>query len=275
MAAPIAFPRIENSRDPLLARYRDLSTTAGRREHGQMILEGPLLVERALKDRLPLDSLLFTLDLLKRPDAKTLLEAAMEQGVRGYQLSEGLLGKLTTTRPVPEVVCALRIRLRDTTEMAVSAESALLMVENVTNPDNLGMILRTADALGSSAVIIAGEKTDPLHKNCARAARGAVGRLPLFTCPDPPAYLQDLRQQGLRIIGATGQGETELYHCELKPPLIVIVGNEQEGVTPELLALCGERVRIPMVPGQDSLNVGVAAGIFLYEVQRQRAFQPS
>ena len=97
-----------------------------------------------------------------------------------------------------------------------------------------------------------------------------MGRLPIYFCHDAPAYLRRLRQSAFRVLGATSRAETDLYSCDLRPPIALVVGNEQTGISPPLLELCSERVRVPMAPGQDSLNVGVAAGVLLYELLRQR-----
>jgi RNA methyltransferase, TrmH family len=82
--------------------------------------------------------------------------------------------------------------------------------------------------------------------------------------------LASLRGRGFQVIGATAHADVSLFECRLQVPIAIVVGNEEQGVTGPVLDVCTERVRIPMAPGQDSLNVGVAAGVLLYEVQRRR-----
>jgi TrmH family RNA methyltransferase len=146
----------------------------------------------------------------------------------------------------------------------------VLAAEDLQNPDNLGMVLRTADAAGVEAVVVAGRTTDPLHRGCVRAARGAVGRIPIFRCPGLPEWAERLRERGFQVVGATAHGDVELFDTDLTPPIAVIVGNEETGLRRETLAACSTRLAIPMAPGQDSLNVGVAAGVVLFELVRQR-----
>lgn len=265
---------IAGSRDPLLARFAELAQTTGRRKHGQVVLEGVTLVERAVADRLSLDSILYAPSLLKEQGGNELLAQALEAGVACYQATEGLIAKVTTTRPTPNVIAALFARLEEAERFPVGPDTVLLVAEDINNPDNLGMVLRTAEAAGADAVLCAGDKTDPFHKNCVRAARGAVGRISLLGCQELAPFLRDSQKQGAAVMGAALTGEAELFRCELRPPIIVIVGNEQSGIRPETLDACTLRVRIPMAPGQDSLNVGVAAGIMLYEVWRQRTLSP-
>ncbi len=266
--------RIAGSKDPVLTQFRELGHGAGRRARSQFVVEGARLVQRAIQDGLPVDAVLFTPELPRTLEGDALLRAAREGHVQHYSLTEGLMGKVTTTRPVPPVVAAVFAAAREVDSLPLLRAGALLMVEQVDNPDNLGMVLRTADAAGVDGVIVIGEKTDPFHKNCVRAARGAVGRLPLFACRDPEAYLGRLREGGFRVVGGTAHAASELFRCAVPPPFAVVVGNEHAGISPSVLAACTDRVRIPMAPGQDSLNVGVAAGILLYELLRQRRGAP-
>jgi TrmH family RNA methyltransferase len=132
------------------------------------------------------------------------------------------------------------------------------------------MVLRTADAAGVDSVVVAGAQADPLHKNCVRAARGAVGRIPIFGCSDLPAWLVDLCPAGIRVVGTTAHAPRSLFDALMPLPLAVVVGNEQRGISQAVLEVCTDRVHIPMAPGQDSLNVGVATGVVLYELVRRR-----
>jgi RNA methyltransferase, TrmH family len=263
--------RLLGKRDAVVDLLRDLAQPAGRDRHGRFVVEGPTLVKRALAAGLPVETVVYRADLLRDPAGPPLLDAAHAAGLACWRASDGLLGTLTATRPLPAALAAVRLRLRDAAELDRARAQVVLVAEHVQNPDNLGMVLRTADAAGVHAVVVAGAQSDPLHRGCVRAARGAVGRLPIFRCADLPPWIGGLRTQGFRVLGATAHGDVELYEAVLAPPVAVIVGNEETGVTRETLAACTARVVIPMAPGQDSLNVGVAAGVALFELARQRA----
>jgi TrmH family RNA methyltransferase len=226
-------------------------------------------VGRAIGDRLPVDCVVHTADLARASGGAALLELAAQGSIPCLRASDGLMGTLTPTRPIPPVIAAVHLSLRDATQLETTPDSVLLVAENLQNPDNLGMVVRTADAAGVAAVVAAGEATDPLHRNCVRAARGAVGRIAIFTCADLPAWLADLGRRGFQVIGATAHADVSLFESRLQPPIAIVVGNEEHGVTRRVLDVCTESVRIPMAPGQDSLNVGVAAGVLLFEVRRR------
>ena len=97
-----------------------------------------------------------------------------------------------------------------------------------------------------------------------------MGRLPLYTCDDPLAFFHRLKAAGFAPVGATVEAPADLYSLALRPPVALVVGNESAGIRPAILAACTDRIRIPMAPGQSSLNVGVAAGVLLYELVRTR-----
>jgi TrmH family RNA methyltransferase len=270
-AAPPAPPgdALLGKRDAVVELLRDLAQPAGRERHGRFVVEGPTLVGRAVAGGLPVESLVYRSDLLSDPAGTALLDGARAAGIACWRASDGLLGTLTATRPLPDALASVHLRLRDAAGLTPARARVVLVAENVQNPDNLGMVLRTADAAGVHAVVVAGAPTDPLHRNCVRAARGAVGRLPIFRCAGLPAWVRSLRERGFRVHGATAHGDASLYEADLAPPVALVVGNEETGITLETQAACTARLVIPMAPGQDSLNVGVAAGVVLFELARR------
>lgn len=258
---------LSSTKDPIVARLRDLGHAAGRRARGQFLADGLLLASRALDD-LPVEDMFYTAGLLRDPEGAALLQRAADQGVAAYRISDGLMGLITPARPIPVIVTAIWGQVRDVAAYRPGKQAVILVAEQISNPENLGMTLRTADAAGAEAVVVAGG-TDPLHRECVRAARGAVGRIPIYACSDLPSWIAAMRQRGVHVVGASGNVERELYDIDLPIPLAIVVGNETVGLTDATLAACSSLVRIPMAPGQDSLNVGVAAGVLLYDVVRR------
>ena len=262
---------LRGGKDPIITQYRELMQPAGRRERGMLVVEDLTVIERAHTDGLPLESVLYTAELLRNAEGQALLEALRKYGLAHYRISDGLMGTLTIARPLPQAMAAMRFVLHDAADWRPSAQGLVLLVERVQNPDNLGMLLRTADAAGCEAVIVTGEGCDPTHRNCVRAARGAVGRLPILGLADAQRWLSNLRHEGIDALATSLSAAQNLYDLALPTPIVVAVGNETHGLSNMLLEACSQHVRIPMAPGQDSLNVGVAAGIVLYEIVRQRS----
>ena len=237
------------------------------------MVEGLTLVERAVHDKLPVDRILYTPDLLANDQGPAFLDRAVVANFVAYEVSSGLMGTISTTRPVPAVIASVRMNYQNAVDLDLSAGSALLIADSIANPDNLGMVLRTAEAAAVDSVVFIGEGASPFHKNCVRAARGAVGRSSLAYCESPEVYFRQLIAAGFEILGATARANKNLYDFELAAPLALVVGNENEGIREEILELCTNLVKIPMAPGQSSLNVAVATGIILYELACHRGLR--
>jgi RNA methyltransferase, TrmH family len=254
----------------VVQRIRSLREPAARRAQAGYVAEGQTVVKRAIDDGLPVESVLYRSELVASADGVDIIRACARTGVACYRCSDGLMGTITGTRPLPAVIAAIHFALRDVAELRTTSSSVLLVAEDLQNPDNLGMVLRTADAGGAQALVVTSSGADPLHKNCVRAARGAVGRLPLYECGDLAGWLTHLAERGFAVVGAAARGDANLYDQVLRPPLVIVVGNEETGLSPLTLAACTSRVRIPMAAGQSSLNVAVASGVLLFEFVRQR-----
>jgi len=275
-SAPVVEQRtISKRKDAVATDMRKLATLKGKLEYSQFVVEGDLMVERAVKDGLPIERILYTTALFETSKGQNLLKRASADNISSYQVNEGVMGSVTTTRPVPSSMASVYFNFRHFLSESgqpnfhFSPKCTILIAENIANPDNLGMTLRTADAGGVSAVLLSHKGASPFHKNCVRASRGAVGRLPLYDATNIRAAIETLRLSGWRVLGGTSSAEKELYTTKFSLPTAIVVGNENIGLSAETRAVCTELVRIPMASGQSSLNVGVAAGVLLYELARQ------
>ena len=266
---------VSKRKDVIVSHLRKLASLKGRFEYAQFLIEGHLIVERAVADGLPIKTLLYTTGFLATPEGKALLTHAIAENLSAYQVNDGVMGSVTTTRPIPPIAASVHLSYPNFLSASrdlnfhFSPRCVLLIAENVGNPDNLGMTLRTADAAGVSGVLLSDDGANPFHKNCIRASRGAVGRLPLFHAPSISEAIEVLRASGWYVLGATASAECQLYTTEFDPPTAIVIGNENTGLSDEARQSCTELIRIPMASGQSSLNVGVAAGVLLYELTRR------
>lgn len=268
-------------KDAIVSYSRKLTSLKGKIEHSQFIAEGSLVVERAVADGFPIESLLYTPEFVATINGKAFLKRAVEENLSVYQVSTGIMGSITTTRPVPAIIASIHLSYPNFLSASghldfhFGSRCLLLIAEDIGNPDNLGMTLRTADAAGVSAVLLSETAAHPFHKNCIRASRGAVGRLPLFQTPSITEAIAALRSSGWCVLGATASAENDIFTAEISHPIAIVVGNENTGLSAEARESCTALVRIPMASGQSSLNVAVAAGVLLYAfVQRTEFDKP-
>jgi RNA methyltransferase, TrmH family len=143
---------------------------------------------------------------------------------------------------------------------------------DVRDPGNAGTVVRTCDAMGADAVVLAGHSVDPYNPKSVRASVGSLFHLPVVLDPDPAAAVSRLQAAGLVVLAADGAGELTLAEAGpfLAGPTAWLFGNEAWGLPAELAELADHRVRIPIHPRAESLNLATAAAICLYETARVR-----
>lgn len=150
------------------------------------------------------------------------------------------------------------------------ASPLLLVLDGVQDPHNLGACLRVADAAGVHGVILPRDRSAPVTAAARRAASGAAETVPIFEVVNLARALDQLKDAGLWLYGATQDAPEDLYTVDLIGPTVLVLGGEGEGLRRLTRERCDRLVRIPMAGKVESLNVSVAAGVMLYEVVRQR-----
>ena len=151
-------------------------------------------------------------------------------------------------------------------------EAPLLVIcDEISDPHNLGAIIRTAECAGAHGVVIPKRRSAGLTAVVAKTSAGAVAHLPVARVANIPSLLKDLKKQGMWIFGTAADGTTSLYDADLKGPAAIVIGSEGDGMTRLVSESCDFLVSIPMRGKLNSLNASAAAAILLYEAVRQRA----
>lgn len=146
----------------------------------------------------------------------------------------------------------------------------LLVLDGVTDPHNLGAVLRTADAAGIDGVIVPKDKSAKLNATARKVACGAAEVMPLFVVTNLARTLKQLQQDNVWIIGTAGEAEQDVFEMKFDGPLAIVMGAEGSGMRRLTREHCDQLVKIPMAGSVSSLNVSVATGVILYEAVRQR-----
>lgn len=154
-------------------------------------------------------------------------------------------------------------------DLKLSETPLVIVAESVEKPGNLGAILRTADAAGVDAVLVCDPRVDVWNPNVIRASRGAVFAVPVVEVKSPEA-LSWLRSRKMRVLAATPSADALYTQVNMKSPLAIAVGTEDEGLTDFWMKNADVRVKIPMSGRVNSLNVSIATALVIYEVVRQR-----
>lgn len=181
------------------------------------------------------------------------------------QRHQGVLA-IATRRPQPDSLSDLLEQM----ESLKRADQWLVVLDGVTDPHNLGAILRSADAAGAAAVIAPRDKSAPLNEVAARVSAGASDHLPYLQVTNLARAIEELQQADYMVIGLAGESEQSLYATDLTGRVALVLGAEGEGMRRLTRERCDLLVRLPMQGSVESLNVSVACGVVCYEALRQR-----
>ncbi len=185
-------------------------------------------------------------------------------------VSDALMRKLSDTM-TPQGLLAVVDMPAWTKEEVVKGCPLVLVLENVSDPGNLGTIFRVAEAAGVTGIILSSDTTDVFAPKVVRATMGSIFRMPFYIAHDLRETLGWLKGEGVRVLAATLGGQNLYETGNLARPTAFVLGNEGHGVTPKTVACCDGCVTIPMVSAElESLNVAMAGGILSYEALRQR-----
>lgn len=248
-------PVITSLKDEPLAVIRALDGRAGRASAGACVLEGAALIAHAVAAGAPLRF------IVRSEEAADILGV---QQVPVYMARGSLLRQaVRLARPVEWVAVAeLAPEGGDYGDFAV-------VLDGVRDPGNLGTIVRTAVALGVNDVVCTDAETDLTGRRVLDASRASVLRAVIHRYPTPLDAVNTLREQGFEVVATSSRASVDQADVPLRRGRVaLVVGNETDGVRPEVLAAADHVVRIPMAGGVESLNVGVATGISLYELRR-------
>lgn len=261
---------VTGQKDPAIALLRELTTEEGRARAGLFFAEGEELVRRAFDYGGGVSRVILTERFAASPSAREVLDRAASASVECVTASEGLLAKVLEAKPTPECLAIVERTLARLPDILSAERPLVMMVEHGENADNLGMLLRSAEAAGVSGVVLAADTTDPFARRVVRGSRGAVFTLPICIRRDSADVINEAHTAGLQVIASSARSDTFHTKIDFARSTMLIVGNEHVGISEVVRSRADAVVRIPMRGRINSLNIAVAASILLYEAVRQR-----
>ena len=252
----------------MIKELAQLKDSRPRRESGRFLIEGAREIERAILGGVELERALIHQAGLKEPE-KELLSQLVSRKVRVTELAALPFQKLAYRENPGGLIVVAKYGASRLADLVIGPGEFILVAVEPEKPGNLGAMARSAQAAGAAALIQAGGSFDPGHPNAIRASAGAVFTLPLAGASEKEVW--DWLEAGQFQIAATSPAAaTQLWQADLRGKLALVVGPEDRGLSPLWLAKAPLRLKIPMHPRADSLNVSVAAALVLYEAARQR-----
>jgi RNA methyltransferase, TrmH family len=258
---------LQNPRIKFLVKLRDRRP---RDREGKFLIEGYRGVRRALDCGWPLEELYVCPELFQGTNEAALIAACAETGALVFETTETVFRKIAY-RDRPEGLLALAPQKRTALDQLPQPPGPplYLIAEGIEKPGNLGTMLRSADATGVDALLLADACTDLFNPNVVRASTGSLFHVPIAeaSSADTLAWLRD---RGVRTLAATPHADPLYTEADMTGPLAIVVGAEQYGLTQPWIDEADLAVRIPMLGQADSLNVSTATALLLYEAVRQR-----
>jgi len=238
-------------------------------------LEGRNALTEALRSGRTIDKVFIAAGETDRA-LQRLAAQAKEAGAVVVPVDRRKLDAMSTTHAHQGVIALAAAReyatLDDLLENAASKGEAPLLVicDELTDPHNLGAILRSAECVGAHGVIIPKRRSVGLTATVAKASAGAVEYMPVARVTNINAAIADLKEKGVWIFGTAAEGSIPMYQADLTIPAAIVIGNEGSGMSPLVRKNCDVTVHIPMKGNISSLNASCAASVLLYEALRQR-----
>jgi tRNA G18 (ribose-2'-O)-methylase SpoU len=242
------------------------------RKEGIFVAEGEKVVRRLLESEMEVISLLLPTAWLQ--EYGELLARRPEAVIRAFTAERNTLEALTGFTMYQGVLAVGRVPAPMTLDRMIEGArnpALLVAVESVSNAQNLGGLVRNCAAFGADGIITGETCCSPYLRRAVRGSMGTIFKLPALEVPNLVETMVHLRARGYRVVAAHPHtDERRLSQADFRGNVLLLLGSEGDGLSQAILAQCDEAVAIPMQNQVDSLNVGTAGAIFLYEAARQR-----
>ena len=255
---------ITSVHNPRIVALRKLDQRKQREAQGRFAVEGLQSLHMALDAGLQPLEVYASRELFMGTEAPALLARMRALGTAEISVSAAVMRALSDRTDPQGLVATFPLLWRSWSARALGPSDLVVVVDRLNDPGNLGTIIRTADAVGAAAVALVTPCVDPFDPKTVRATMGSLFNVPVVAVDDPAASLATLRRTGLRIVGADAHLGTPWDGTIWPGGVALLLGNEAQGLAPDLRPEVQAWASLPMVGRAESLNVAVAGGILMY-----------
>jgi TrmH family RNA methyltransferase len=267
---PVPIPdMITSAANDEVKRLRALHERKFRKQTGWFLAEGTRICHEAVDLGWIMHRLAFVAGREDDQQVKRLLAGLVTAKGRALPMTQSLLQRISRKDNPQIVLGAFGQRWDDLNHIDGRKNETWIALDRVRDPGNLGTVMRSADAVGASGLILIGDCTDPYSVEAVRASMGAIFNTRIIACNEH-AFLKFAAGWQGRILGTALPAAIDYRKADYNRPLIMLMGNEQAGLTDNLMKACGQLIKLPMLGRSDSLNLAVATGVVLYEALARR-----
>lgn len=256
-------------------RVRSLLRRKERDTTGLFLLEGTRMVAMAIEANASIDTIVYCRPLLSQHACCVLERVQQCVGVRCLEVTDDVFASISRNHAYQGIAAVVRQRWWTLDSLVPSTGSCWVAASAVQCPANLGSMLRVSDAAGGAGMVLIGNTADPYSPEAVLSSVGAIfaQRIIRATLPE---FAEAVRRGGYSVVGTSPEASVDYRKAVYRAPLVLLMGNERAGLSPQQQSLCDVMVKIPMMGQLDSLNVAVATGIVLYEaLHRSRGSCPT
>lgn len=251
-------------KNPAIKQVRKLHRSKERQKQNLLLIEGTNSIEAACQADYKLDVIFHTAHWQEKH--QSLYGQILQENFTTQLVSSEVLSAIATTVNPDGVVA---IAPRSVAQPARAIDKLGIALEQLQDPGNLGTIIRTAAATGINGLWLSSDSVDIYNPKVLRASAGQWFQMPMATDENLVELVRQQRHHGVQIIATTSTASKTYWEVDFKLPSLILLGNEGAGLSDEIIEIADERVTIPLSSGVESLNVGVAAALILYEAKRQ------
>ena len=245
-----------------------------RDRHNLFYIEGVRNFIQVVESNFEIVTILYSEKLLIVPPARQLIRKLRRSGIKTIKLTPEEFRKISHTEKASGIAAIVSQRWTKLHQMSPQKGLCWTALEKVRSPGNLGTLIRTSEAIGGGGFILIGKNIDPYNPNVIRATMGALFHQKLIRTTYN-SLDRWIRRHSCQVVGASPDGEVDFHRFRYPRSTILFLGEERKGLSKNQQDLCDRLVRIPMVGKSDSLNLGVAGSLLLYEVYKSKTVAKS
>jgi TrmH family RNA methyltransferase len=269
---------ISSTRNPKVKRLRSYRLRKYRQRERRFVIEGIRIVEEALACGAPVETVVYAPDLLVSERARALVERMEPE--RRLALSGDVFCTLSDRDAPQGIAAVVHTEERSLVDIPLTGDLLVIVAYQLRDPGNLGTIIRTADAVGATGVVVVEPSVDPYDPQAVRATMGSLFALPVVCLPDEvalPRWFEEIRAAALPllVVASSAHGERAHFEVDYRRPTVLLVGSERDGLPAPVRQEADVTVRLPMAGRATSLNVAAATAALVYEMVRQRMTPPA
>ena len=255
---------ITSPSNPRVKEIRKLRDRKEQKRTGLFYMEGLRIIGEAFDKAAEIETLVVCPDLLKTEFGLGLWHEAQKRELDILEVSSPVFESLAVKENPQGLAAVARARYYTLDDLDIS-HGIIISLTEIADPGNLGTIIRTADAVDCRGVILIGDCTSPYDIGSIRGTMGAIFSTKIVRT-SLPEFLSWKRRTGLQLVGTSDKSATDYAEITYEDPVILLMGSERAGMSPEEFEACDVIAAIPMMRSSDSLNLAVASGVMLYEI---------